>query len=148
MITAYQRPTSNIFKATSIVGITLYLASVGCWLVLRKKIIPRTSLWRLFKASLRPRHHGTLEGAAHEQGFCFKAPVPSHLISDKEGWSRIILYENGNVLPRAHSSHIDIRTSGNGSYSHWGDTLYFSTSDNSDPQTNGRIYKVSEELAG
>ena len=35
------------------------------------------------------------------------------------------------------------RKDGKGRYSHWGArSLWFSTSDNSDPRTNGREYKV------
>src|SRR5262249_4763936 len=31
-------------------------------------------------------------------------------------------------------------------YSHWGETLYFSTSDNSDPNANGRRYSLARDL--
>ena len=34
---------------------------------------------------------------------------------------------------------------GGGRFSHWGDQLYFSTSDGSDPRGNGRIYEVVEQ---
>jgi hypothetical protein len=45
-------------------------------------------------------------------------------------------------LGPARSTHDTVRRVGNGAYSHWGDWLYFSSSDNSDPTANGRIYSV------
>lgn len=52
-------------------------------------------------------------------------------------------YENGVELGAAHSVHNDIRKEGKGRFSHWGSTIFFSTSDNSDPRTNGRVYSYS-----
>lgn len=43
-------------------------------------------------------------------------------------------------LGPAHSIHAQIRDSGKGQFSHWNGQLYFSTSDNSDPNTNNRTY--------
>lgn len=54
--------------------------------------------------------------------------------------SKYILYEDNVKLTPPHSLHDDIRNYGNGAYSHWGTKLYFSTSDNTNPRTNGRIY--------
>lgn len=50
------------------------------------------------------------------------------------------LYENGVEIGPAHTEHDEIRKNGNGTYSHWGSTLIFSASDNTDPRTNGRTY--------
>ena len=36
--------------------------------------------------------------------------------------------------------HADIRSLGGGRFSHWGNNLFFSASDNTDPRTNGRTY--------
>jgi len=52
------------------------------------------------------------------------------------------LLEDDKLLWLRHSCHDDIRNKGLGRYSHWGETLYFSTSDNSDPNTNGHDYKI------
>lgn len=58
--------------------------------------------------------------------------------------SNLVLYENGVRLGPAHSAHSRIRKKGKGKYSHWkSNLLYFSTSDNSDPRSNGRKYKVT-----
>jgi hypothetical protein len=56
--------------------------------------------------------------------------------------SILLLCENDNLLQPAHSLHEDIRSHGAGRYSHWKDMLYFSTSDGSDPNTNGRVYRI------
>jgi hypothetical protein len=62
--------------------------------------------------------------------------------------ARLALFENGIPLGPEDASHELIRNSGQGAYSHWGKTLYFSSSDNSDPRTNGRdySYRVSAGL--
>lgn len=55
------------------------------------------------------------------------------------------VFENGVELGPAHSIDPDIETLGGGRFSHWDSTatisaLYLSTSDNTDPRTNGRKY--------
>jgi 2-polyprenyl-3-methyl-5-hydroxy-6-metoxy-1,4-benzoquinol methylase len=55
--------------------------------------------------------------------------------------SRLVLLENGQPMWFSHSLHKDIREVGMGLYSHWGDYLLFSTSDNSDPNLNGKKYQ-------
>src|SRR5205085_9295433 len=57
--------------------------------------------------------------------------------------SRLRLCEDGRRLGPVHSEHAAIASAGHGRYSHWGDTLYFSTIDGSDPNINGRRYTVS-----
>ena len=54
----------------------------------------------------------------------------------------LTLYENERRLGPGAIAHDDIRRNGSGRYSHWGDTLYFSASDDSDPRTNGRTYRL------
>ena len=54
-----------------------------------------------------------------------------------------MLTEDGRPLGPRHAAHHAIRLEGRGRYSHWEQTLYFSTSDGSDPRTNGRLYAVS-----
>lgn len=54
--------------------------------------------------------------------------------------STLRLFENGKELGPAHSSHKNIRLYGKGRFSHWGNTLYFSASDNTNPKRNGRKY--------
>jgi hypothetical protein len=59
--------------------------------------------------------------------------------------SRVRLSENGQRLGPPHSLHAHIREQGNGLYSHWAPPHYmlFSTSDNSDPNTNGKTYTIT-----
>lgn len=56
--------------------------------------------------------------------------------------SRAVLCEDGKPLGPAHSSHAEIRARGGGRYSHWGAQMFFSTSDASDPNANGRRYEA------
>jgi hypothetical protein len=60
--------------------------------------------------------------------------------ASKSGLSSLQLFEGSLALGPAHTLHRDIRTVGKGRYSHWGNSLFFSTSDNSDPRSNGRLY--------
>jgi ABC-type polysaccharide/polyol phosphate transport system ATPase subunit len=62
--------------------------------------------------------------------------------------SRFSLYEDEKQLRPGHYAHDLIRKHGKGGYSHWGSSLYFSTSDNSDPRKNGRIYRLRREASG
>lgn len=92
-----------------------------------------------------------------EQGFCFVAELESNIppdIPSHPNRSSLRLYEDDVLLGPAHSIHSDIRTLGKGRFSHWGiaelpddvgnwrSTIYFSTSDSSNPMTSGRKYSV------
>jgi hypothetical protein len=61
--------------------------------------------------------------------------------------SRIVLLEDGLPLGPPHQNHNVIRNKGRGAYSHWGDAIYFSASDNSDPRTNGRAYEIDAPVS-
>ena len=54
--------------------------------------------------------------------------------------SPIHLYENDRPLGPAHSTTGAIKDLGGGRYLHLPDVIYFSTSDNTDPRSNGRQY--------
>ena len=56
--------------------------------------------------------------------------------------SDLRLFENGHVIGPAHSERADIENLGRGRYLYSTDGLYFSSSDGSDPRTNGRTYRV------
>ncbi len=85
-----------------------------------------------------------------DQGKAYRAylgspPWPLAALSDnfnRNSNSTLTLYENGKPLGPAHSRHDQIRIKGGGAFSHWGDSIFFSTSDHSDPRTNGRRYSV------
>lgn len=80
-------------------------------------------------------------------GHAFVAELPP-LPSDLDSVSLLELSEDGVPLPMPRALHEDIRDLGQGRYSHWGGSLYLSTSDNSDPRMNGRTYSVAERPAG
>ncbi len=76
--------------------------------------------------------------------FYYKLPI-SRLYGDCNDiplLSQWKIYEDDRELGPAHSLHADIKYLGSGRYSHWLDTLYFSSSDNTDPRTNGRKYRL------
>jgi len=84
----------------------------------------------------------SLSGLKSEGGYAFKI-AQSISGGDSESakeQSVLRLFENGVEIGPAHSVHDDIRNIGKGRFSHWGTTVIFSASDNSDPRTNGRSY--------
>ncbi|MBO6553328.1 MAG: class I SAM-dependent methyltransferase [Roseitalea sp.] len=60
--------------------------------------------------------------------------------------SRLMLYEDGKPLGLSHSIHDHISRFAGGRFCHWGETLYFSASDGSDPNQNGRSYAYCERF--
>ena len=89
----------------------------------------------------------TLKGPSRDEiGNCYIALLSDRIeigdVSEKPTRSMLALYEDGKALGPPHSIHADIRQIGKGAFSHWYTQLYFSTSDNSDPNTNGRTYSI------
>jgi len=125
--------------------VAVYLASVMVWLIGSRQVRPNFSIRRSLRAFLFRRRTPTpLTGIVRNGGHCYKALVDPHLLSDAESVSRVQVYENGVPLPHSHSEHAAIRHKGGGRFSHWNGAIYFSTSDNSDPRTNGRRYVYKE----
>ena len=57
--------------------------------------------------------------------------------------SPVYIFEDKQQLGLPHSIHDDISKFGAGRFSHWGRLEFlFSSSDNSDPRTNGRTYEI------
>ena len=56
--------------------------------------------------------------------------------------SPLFIFEDKQPLGLPHSLHADIVKFGAGRFSHWGQEILFSSSDNSDPRTNGRTYEI------
>lgn len=94
----------------------------------------------------------------HESGLAYIAPLPisKRLLfsfpSDTLGQnaSRMAMLEDARPLTPGHASHNDIRQNGGGRFSHWDQDVYFSTSDQTDPRSNGRRYTavVGGKLSG
>jgi hypothetical protein len=145
----FQRTLLAFNKGASIFTVSLYLAVVGCFLLLtrRIRIKPRKlarEVARTLLAPLRGPFSADLAEVRHENGHCCVARLGRRLISDRDGLSSLRLFEDGRELPHPHSAPDDIRNLGAGRYSHWGDAVLFSASDNTDPSANGRSYTVRE----
>jgi hypothetical protein len=85
-----------------------------------------------------------LKGLRHDKGLAWTVGVPEfkHLAdsSDDPVRSLLVVLEDKTALGPAHAPRVSIRKQGGGAYSHWGDYLYISTTDDSDPNSNGRQY--------
>lgn len=101
----------------------------------------RMSSWRL-----EPPYHKS-DGLSwraslslYQQLQSLRGVVDSSAYPDR---SPLRLMEDGKYLGPPHSLHQRIRQEGLGRYSHWtNNDLFFSTSDNSDPNSNGREYII------
>jgi hypothetical protein len=78
------------------------------------------------------------------KAFPYALPADGMTAPDR---SKLVLFEDGRALGPAHSPHVLIRERGTGQYSHWTSVIIFSTSDGSDPRTNGRAYSVASPTA-
>ena len=74
------------------------------------------------------------------KGFVAYKQAPGGDSTQGPSISSLVLCEDQKRLGPSRSMHDDIRTMGRGRYSHWGPDVIFSTSDNSDPNTNGHRY--------
>jgi len=82
---------------------------------------------------------------AHNGGMCWQtnARKVRRLVDGPDGpRAEFALYEDGARLPFPESPHVDIRLYGAGRYSLWENSIFFSASDGSDPNTNGRRYEA------
>lgn len=82
----------------------------------------------------------------------FLSPMIRNLVTSKGSSneephaSKLTLLEQGIPLAQRNALHAEIVELGQGRYSHWKDHLLFSTSDNTDPATNGRDYSIRTTL--
>jgi hypothetical protein len=79
-------------------------------------------------------------------GYMWRVHIPALLCiastSEVPRKSDAVLTENGRIIGYRHASHEAIAVWGGGGYSHWGEYLFFSTSDNTSPNENGRRYSL------
>ena len=106
-------------------------------------MVKRVSRFLINKLLVRP-----LPGPfVHKDGYCWAASLPhcAHLANTTTELRRspLVIYENGIPLQLAHSSLEEVRLHGQGRYSHWATQVRFSSTDNSNPNTNGRSYTYS-----
>ncbi len=91
-------------------------------------------------ASMRPE-------AGHNTTASVSIPVPFPYVvpwdtGDDPHASDGVVTEDERPLGPGHALHEDIRTLGGGRYSLWAGSVYFSSSDGTDPATNGRAYAL------
>lgn len=80
----------------------------------------------------------------HEQGFCWSCQAPRGLTPASENGDRpLVVLEDRQYLGPGHTQRDIIEQVGRGWFASDGERLYFSTSDNSDPNQNGRQYACS-----
>jgi hypothetical protein len=79
---------------------------------------------------------------SREGEFCFLAPIPARLLAVLKREMKLTIQENGKDLGPADSPHQQIRDRGGGAYSVWDREIYFSSSDRSDCNSNGRRYSI------
>lgn len=99
------------------------------------------------------REHALAGPFSHRCGHLYVAPSPlwdgcslAANPTHRDQVSLLTLKEDGRPLAYRHSYVQGIEAFGLGRYCHLPDGLYFASSDNSDPNTNGRAYSVEYEL--
>lgn len=78
-----------------------------------------------------------------EHCFSVKLPAEMHESCDSVELprrSKIMLFEDGNPVGFGHQQHAQIIKYGAGRSSHWQESLWFSSTDGTNPNTNGRVY--------
>jgi radical SAM protein with 4Fe4S-binding SPASM domain len=79
----------------------------------------------------------------HDSGYCYLGKIPENFLNlDGHSPKEITVTEDGELLPLPDTLHDEIRQLGSGRYSVWKGYLYLSSSDNTDPRTNGRCYEL------
>jgi SAM-dependent methyltransferase len=79
----------------------------------------------------------------HDDGNAFVAVLPSEVAAKAAGSGYFtLLQEDGVDLGPAESLHQTVRDVGKGSYSVWGDAIWFSSASNEDCEKNGRRYAI------
>jgi hypothetical protein len=83
---------------------------------------------------------------AYHKGYAFSAVIQElkHVSDDITNSYRspVMLCENDLLLGPAHSIGQAIQIYGRGRFVHWGNDMFFSSSDNTDPNINGRSYRA------
>ena len=122
------------------VGVSMvicFAALITCQLYAADQEPASTKMKEVISEEIKP------EAINPEEGFCYTAALTLGRAGDHDGQSECVLLEDGKPLSTPHAYHQEVRNIGKGKYSHWTkEMIYFSTSDNSDPRTNGRKYTL------
>jgi hypothetical protein len=122
------------------------LILIGALVILHAAVLGVIWFTPSFKASIAASSISAEAGAAYVAAVPFERNFLYVLSADGMAAphrSQLALLEDGKVLGPAHSPHALIRERGAGRYSHWAGSIIFSTSDGSDPRTNGRVYSIA-----
>lgn len=130
-------PSVNL-KAVAIIGAVGLLAELAVVVLLPFKQQDPLILRRPFVRS-----------DVGNNGYWAKVSIPfSRTDNDGSKAATLRIYENGVQLGPPHSQKLEIERQGGGRYivlkGDGGQLVLFSTSDNSDPNTNGRVYRVTD----
>jgi hypothetical protein len=84
----------------------------------------------------------------HQVGYAYWVRVPDEwqtFASDHADPQRsaLVVEEDGVALAPGNAPLEVVQKVGRGSFLHWGGWLYFSSSDNTDPRSNGRDYRAA-----
>lgn len=77
-----------------------------------------------------------------DTGYAFVYPIRIRGSDASNGTAELELLEDGKPLPLPHTAHVEIRREGRGRFSHWRQGILFSSSDGTDPRSNGRAYEI------
>lgn len=140
--------TRDFCKAKHGLDLANVLTGEGCteYIFARDGANPR---WDAVKAK---RELIPMTGQFHANGgAAYNYVLPGHLAAQADDGanhmrSRLMVFEDGKPLGLAHCLHDQIRNLGGGRFSHWGETVLFSASDNTNPATNGRSYAYCEQF--
>ena len=133
--------SEGFLKSVNIAGIACLLLALSMIVLQQSGRLPLLSL-DLDAQSIVP---GENHSYAYPLGTVRPPWVGLRLLPDSgrhPDRSSVRMFEDGTEFGVAHSRHADIAELGSGRYSHWGESLYFSTPDNSDPRANGRSYQI------
>ena len=82
---------------------------------------------------------GPLEGPAYKVSI----PQLSDVADTERGLvSQTVVCEGDHRMGPAHTPIVEITQKGGGRFIHYHDTVFFSSSDNTDPNSNGRRYRI------
>lgn len=88
-----------------------------------------------------------LSGISHESGFGYIVSIdPGWVDWDDAFYSDTIALENGKPLAFQDYYSVDVRNIGNGRYNILENRVFLSSSDNTDPRANGRVYEIDGTL--
>lgn len=128
--------------------VSCYLGTIWPFLIVTGRLRPTVGIIRIVLLLVASRANlilgrtaGSITAASirPKQGHCWIATIPL-LPSDCESRSRLQLFEDGRLLGPAHAPQTEVVQYGSGRFSHWARSLFFSSSDNTDPGQNGRVY--------